>query len=93
MLRKEQHGFRSGHSCNTALRSCNLGERNQNGELSNLELVNEEKDIGARFDDKLQFSRHISNLVSKGNQRIGLVRRNFYIIDNEMFLLIHISLI
>ena len=71
----------------------NLGERKQNGEQLNLETVTEEKDLGVRFDDKLNFIGHISEVVSKGNQRIGLVRRNFHIIDNEMFLLIYKSLI
>ena len=66
----------------------NLGERNKNGNLSNLESVNEENDLGVRFDDKLQFTMHISEVVFKGNQRIGLVRRNFHILANEMFLLI-----
>ena len=70
-----------------------FGERNQNGELSNPKSVNEEKNLGVRFDDKLQFSRHISEVVSKRNQRSGLVRRNFHIIDNEMFLLIYSTLI
>ena len=71
----------------------NLGERKQNGAQLNLETVTEEKDLGVRFDDKLNFIGHISEVVSKGNQRIGLVRRNFHIIDNEMFLLIYKSLI
>ena len=63
----------------------NLGGRNQNGNLSNLESVNGEKDLGVRFDDKLQFTKDISEVVSKGNKRIGLVRRNFHIIDNKCF--------
>ena len=63
----------------------NLGERNQNGNLSNLESVNGEKDLGVRFDDKLQFTKDISEVVSKGNKRFGLVRRNFHIIDNKCF--------
>ena len=36
------------------------GERKQNGALFNLETVTEEKDLGVRFDDKLNFTGHIS---------------------------------
>ena len=42
-----------------------------------LAVVTEEKDLGIKFDCKLNFSKHISEIYSKGKQRIGLIRRNF----------------
>ena len=42
-----------------------IGERKQNGKLFNLETVTEEKDLGVRFDDKLNITYNISEVVFK----------------------------
>ena len=55
--------------------------------------VTEEKDLGLKFDNQLNFKQHTSECVSKANQRIGLIRRNFQQLDNYTFLLLYKSLI
>ena len=58
-----------------------------------LAVVTEEKDLGIKFDCKLNFSKHISEICSKGKQRIGLIRRNFRFIDKKTFLILYKSLV
>ena len=55
--------------------------------------VTEEKDLGLKFDYQLNFKQHTSECVSKANQRIGLIRRNFQQLDNYTFLLLYKSLV
>ena len=38
-----------------------------------LQEVEEEKDLGIKFDSQLNFKQHIAECVSKANQRIGLI--------------------
>ena len=40
-----------------------------------LESDSEEKDVGVVFDPTLNFRRHINIMISKANQRVGLVKR------------------
>ena len=78
-----------------------LGKNNQKytyklGSCSNLmtlEQVEEEKDLGIKFDSQLSFRQHVAECVSKANQRIGLIRRNFHNLDKHTFLLLYKSLI
>ena len=78
-----------------------LGKNNQKytyelGSCSNLmtlEQVEEEKDLGIKFDSQLSFRQHVAECVSKANQRIGLIRRNFHNLDKYTFLLLYKSLI
>ena len=58
-----------------------------------LAVVTEEKDLGIKFDCKLIFSKHISEICSKGEQRIGLIKRNFRFIDKKPFLILYKSLV
>ena len=46
----------------------------------------EEKDLGVLVDDKLDFGKHIKEIVKKANQRIGLIKRGFDCLDKEMFM-------
>ena len=78
-----------------------LGKNNPNhkykltseGDIVELVEIEEEKDLGIKFDSLLSFKQHTSECVSKANQRIGLIRRNFQQLDNYMFLLLYKSLI
>ena len=55
--------------------------------------TNEEKDIGVTFDECMKFDVHVSNIVNRANQRVGLIRRSFEYLDKDMFLLLYKSLI
>ena len=55
--------------------------------------VEHEKDIGVTFDTKLNFDIHINSVVSKANQLIGLVKRSFQFLDQDMFLKLYKAII
>ena len=55
--------------------------------------VEEEKDLGILFDKKLRFSNHIKSCISKANQRIGIIRRNFKFLNQNSFLTIYNSMV
>ena len=56
-----------------------------NGNIT-IEKVHSEKDLGVIFDNKLNFTEHISTKVTKANQIVGLIFRTFTFVDKEMFL-------
>ena len=51
-----------------------------------------EKDLGVLFDTKLSFRQHIGCTVNKVNRMIGLTRRTFHYMDQEVFRLLFTSL-
>ena len=51
-----------------------------------------EKDLGVLFDRKLSFIQHIGCTVKKVNRMIGLTRRTFHYMDQEVFRLLFTSL-
>ena len=51
-----------------------------------LTVTTEEKDLGVLVDNKLDFGKHIKDIVKKANQRIGLIKRGFDCLDKEMFM-------
>ena len=53
-----------------------------------LTVTTEEKDLGVLVDDKLDFGKHIKEIVRKANQRIGLIRGGFDCLDKEMFMIL-----
>ena len=44
----------------------------------------EEKDLGVTFDSDLNFDRHINNVIAKANKMLGIIRRSFTYLDNEV---------
>ncbi len=54
-----------------------------------LATVVEEKDLGVLIDDKLKFHRHVSAAVSKANQILGIVKRTFVTLDEELLPLVY----
>jgi hypothetical protein len=64
-----------------------------NGEIHTLEQVEKEKDLGVIIDNKLSFSDHISEKVSKGNRNLGIIFRTFTFIDKNMFLTLYKALV
>ena len=52
-----------------------------------------EKDLGVKFDECLNFATHISEVITKGNQRIGLIRRSFTFMNKQTFLTLYKALV
>ena len=50
-----------------------------------LESDSEEKDVGVVFDPALNFRRHINIMISKANQRVGLVKKTFSTLNTKNF--------
>ena len=51
------------------------------------------KDLGVTFSENLSFEQHISNVANKANRLIGLIRRKFIYMDNQLFLTLYKSLV
>ena len=60
------------------------------GEMS---IAKSEKDIGVIVDKDLDFSLHIGEKTKKANQIMGLIRRCFRYMDEEMFVALYTSLV
>ena len=58
-----------------------------------LTVTSEEKDLGVLVDDKLDFGKHIREIVNKANRRIGLIKKGFDCLDTEMFMYLYPVLI
>ena len=54
-----------------------------------LEAVREEKDMGVIVDEKLKFDTHTVTQANKANRVLGLVRRTFDNLDEEMLVLLY----
>ena len=52
-----------------------------------------EKDLGVVFDTDLKFDLHVNSVVSKANQVLGLIKRNFTDLDESSMVLLFKSLI
>ena len=63
------------------------------GNKTVLTLVKEEKDLDEKFDECLNFATHISEVITKGNQRIGLIRRSFTFMNKQTFLTLYKALV
>jgi hypothetical protein len=71
----------------------NYTMKNTNGDTQQLEVVNEEKDLGVIFDQKLSFNTHISTCIAKANQILGIIKRNFSALDQISFILLYKTLV
>ena len=56
---------------------------------ANMEVRKEEKDLGVTFDPSLKFSKHVGKVANKANRIVGLIRRTFAHMDEDMFCLLH----
>ena len=78
-----------------------LGSKNQNftytmpssSRQSYLQVVEYEKDLGSLIDNRLSFSYHITDVMSKSNRILGLIKRSFRYIGKEIFVQLYKSLI
>ena len=53
----------------------------------------EEKDLGILIDCKLDFGKHIKEIVGRANRMIGLIRAAFACLNKKMFLNLYTALI
>ena len=59
----------------------------------NLMIDTEEKDVGVIFDCTLEFHTHIKKMISKANQRVGLIKRSFSRLNKNSFKILYKSLV
>ena len=64
-----------------------------NGSQCVLEEVSEEKDLGIMIDDQLSFEIHCSNMVSKPNRNLAIIRRTFHYLDKDVLIPLYKSLV
>ncbi len=64
-------------NCNFVSDGYNMNER--------ISQTNSDKHIGLVIDSKLQFSNHLAEKIDKVNKIVGLIRRTFLSLDEEMF--------
>ena len=55
------------------------------GIRKDLEVREEEKDLGVTFDPTLKFSKHVGVIANKANRIVGLIKRTFDHMDEEIF--------
>ena len=58
-----------------------------------LEEVAAEKDIGVIIDNKLSFSDHLAEKINKANRIMGLIRRTFIAMDEDIFRCLWVALV
>ena len=58
-----------------------------------LKLTTEEKDVGVTFTVSLKFDEHIQNVTTKANQIVGMIKRSFTHMDNDIFLKLYKSVV
>ena len=51
------------------------------GDRTEIQQVDEEKDLGVTFQTDLKFNKHIVNCVNKANRMIGIIKRTFVSLD------------
>ena len=70
-----------------------LDERNYNMEGKVLNKSPCEKDLGVHIDENLKFEKHINAAVNKANRIVGLTRKTFDYMDEEIFKMLFKSLV
>jgi hypothetical protein len=58
-----------------------------------LTVCDEEKDLGVIFDKNLKFDKQVESSVQKANKMLGIIKRSFTYLDEDMFLRLYKSLI
>lgn len=61
--------------------------------MSAMERVESEKDLGVTFDDRLSFGVHIVEKVNKANRMLGLIRRSFYFLDEQSLVILYKAMV
>ena len=65
----------------------------ENGQSVNLELSNEERDLGIWVDSRLKFEGHVAKSVSRANAVLGMIKQSFVYMDVPMLRQLYIALV
>ena len=67
----------------------------RNGENHNITLQESEveRDLGIYIDNSLNFKRHVGHTTTKANQIVGIIRRTFDFLSEDLFLQLYKSLV
>ena len=65
----------------------------RNGERVQLESVNKISDLGVMFDNRLKFNHHISSKINKAYSMLGIIKRNFNNLSEDVFINLYKTLI
>lgn len=65
----------------------------KDGSVTNLIVVNCEKDLGIHVQDNLKFDTHISITVNRANRLVGLIKRAFSYLEEETLLVLYKTLV
>ena len=65
----------------------------KDGSKQKLEEVTHEKDLGITFESNGSFDKHIDNIVLNANRNLGIIKRTFQQIDQEMLVVLYKSLV
>jgi len=70
-------------------------ELNTNYSISGVavEYIENIKDLGVTFDNKLKFDKHINNKINTAYQMLGIVKRNFIYVTPDSFVLLYKAMI
>ena len=67
--------------------------KNNDGTISKIERITNQKDLGVIFDQDLSFQQHISAKVNLANRNLGIIRKKFTYMNKMMFLQLYKSLV
>ncbi len=59
----------------------------------NLVETHVEKDLGVLRDNSLSFDQHISEAIKKANIKLGMIKRTFVCLDNQMLVQLYTALV
>ena len=67
--------------------------RDSSNTIITLPSVEEEKDLGVKFESSLKFNKQVLDVVNRTNRLTGMIKRTFTFMNKYMFLMIYKSLI
>ena len=76
-----------------AFRSYDLDPPYYSMKGTHIKVEREETDLGVIIDDNLTFQSHMQAKISKANSIMGLIRRSFQYLDNDMFRMLFTALV
>ena len=66
---------------------------NTTDSVSNIQKVDQIKDLGILYDSHLTFKDHIQEKITKAYSMIGLIKRNFIHMDSRTFIMLYKALV
>ena len=66
---------------------------NNTDSVSNIQKVDQIKDLGVLYDSHLTFQDHIQEKINKAYSMIGLIKRNFIHMDSRTFIMLYKALV